>query len=247
MTDTMMPNSFVATPGRAGSGLTSADATTPCDTSQSSSDVRLRLLGGFELSLDGAPVELQPAAQRLTALVALTPRGVGRMFAAFQLWPDKSEKRALANLRSTLWRLKHLPIHVIDVSPMRLTLADHVWLDTRSEVAEAIDSVGIDGLPAPFQTLMTDLLPDWYDDWLGVERDRLRLLRLAALEKRAREFFAVGDTTSAIQFGLAALAIEGARESAHQLVVDAHLAEGNTCEARREQLRFERCLSEEFV
>ena len=114
-------------------------------------------------------------------------------------------------------------------------------------LAEAIDSVGIDGLPAPFQTLMTDLLPDWYDDWLGVERDRLRLLRLAALEKRAREFFAVGDTTSAIQFGLAALAIEGARESAHRLVVDAHLAEGNTCEARREQLRFERCLSEEFV
>jgi len=235
MTDTMLPDTFAA-----------GEATIGCD-DRGSPDVRLRLLGGFELSLDGTPIELQPAAQRLTALVALTPRGVGRVFAAFQLWPDKSEKRALANLRSTLWRLKQLPISVIDVSPTRLTLADNIWLDTRTEVAETIDSAGIDGIPAPFQTLMTDLLPDWYDDWLGVERERLRLLRLAELERRAREFFAMGNTTSAIQYGLAALAIEGARESAHRLVIDAHLAEGNTCEARREQLRFERCLREEFV
>lgn len=247
MIDTMLPNSFAARPSRVRSGHTGADATILRESRGSSSDARLRLLGGFALSLDGALIELQPAAKRLTALVALAPRGVGRMFAAFQLWPDKSEKRAMANLRSTLWRMKHLPIHVIDVSPTRLSLADHVWLDTRNEVAEAIDSVGVDGIPVPFQTLMTDLLPDWYDDWLVVERERLRLLRLAELERRAREFFAMGNTTAAIQFGLAALAIEGARESAHRLVVDAHLAEGNTCEARREQLRFERCLSEEFV
>jgi DNA-binding SARP family transcriptional activator len=209
--------------------------------------VRLRLLGGFELSFDGAPVELQPAVQRLAAFVALTPRGVGRMFAAFQLWPDRSEKRALANLRSTLWRLKQLQVPVINVSPTRLTLADNVWLDTRNEAAEVIDSVGIDGVPAPFQTLLTDLLPDWYDDWLVVERERLRLLRLAALERRARESFAMGNTTSAIQLALAALAIEGTRETAHKLVVDAHLADGNECEARRERLRFERCLNKEIV
>lgn len=209
--------------------------------------VRLRLLGGFEMSLDGSAVELQPAVQRLTAFVALTPVGVGRMFAAFQLWPDKSEKRALANLRSTLWRLKQLPVPVIEGSSTRLTLAETVWVDTRGEVTDVINSIGVDGVPPPFDTLLTDLLPDWYDDWLVVERDRLRQLRLAALEKRARESLATGNTMWAIQFGLAALAIDGARGSAHRLVVDAHLAEGNECEARRERLRFERCLNQTTV
>lgn len=209
--------------------------------------VRLRLLGGFQLSVDGAPVELQPSVQRLTAFVALTPRGVGRMFAAFQLWPDKSEKRALANLRSTLWRLNQLQVPVIEVSPMKLALAPNVWLDIRNEAQEFIGSVDIGGVPAPFQTLLTDLLPDWYDDWLIVERERIRLLRLSALETRARQSLAAGNTTMAIQFALAALAIEGARESAHQLVVAAHLAEGNECEARREQLRFDRFVNEATV
>lgn len=216
--------------------------TTICETA-----VSLRLLGGFQLSLDGAPVELQPSVQRLTAFVALTPRGVGRMFAAFQLWPDKSEKRALANLRSTLWRLNQLHVPVINVSPMRLTLAPNVWLDTRNEVQELVGSVDIGGVPAPFQSLLTDLLPDWYDDWLDVERERFRLLRLSALEGHARQLLAAGNTTMAIQFALAALAIEGARESAHQLVVAAHLAEGNQCEAQREQLRYERCIDQATV
>jgi DNA-binding SARP family transcriptional activator len=202
--------------------------------------VQLRLLGGFELLIDATPIELQPALQRLMAFVALTPRGVGRMFAAFQLWPDKVEKRALANLRSTIWRLNGLGVELIAVTPKRLTLARGVWVDALAEPAvSGADSAA----PAPFQTMLRDLLPDWYDDWLIVERERFRLLRLAALESSARASILAGDTTTAIQLALSALAIEGARETAHQLVIDAHLAEGNECEARREQARYERCLS----
>ena len=139
MTDTMMRDAPPAT-------------TAYSKTSDSETAVRLRLLGGFQLSLHGAPVQLQPSVQRLTAFVALTPRGVGRMFAAFQLWPDKSEKRALANLRSTLWRLHQLQVPVIDVSPMKLALAPNVWLDTRNEAQEFIDSVDIGGVPRRSRT-----------------------------------------------------------------------------------------------
>jgi DNA-binding SARP family transcriptional activator len=247
MTDTMLYDPLAATTAPPRGARPAIDRTLRYDGGWRSSGVCLRLLGGFELSLDGVAVELQPAMQRLTAFVALTPRGVGRMFAAFQLWPDKSEKRALANLRSTLWRLNQLQVPVIDVSPMKLSLAPNVWLDTRNEAKEFVDSVDIGGVPAPFQTLLTDLLPDWYDDWLIVERERIRLLRLAALETRARESIAAGHPTVAIQFALAALSIEGARVSAHQLLVEAHLAEGNECEARRERLRFERCTNEATI
>jgi DNA-binding SARP family transcriptional activator len=205
--------------------------------------VQLRLLGGFELSIDATPIELQPALQRLMAFVALTPRGVGRMFAAFQLWPDKVEKRAMANLRSTIWRLNSLGVELIDVTPTRLALARGVWVDALCDPPGSDSDSAVDAAPAPFQTMLHDLLPDWYDDWLIVERERFRLLRLATLEASARASILAGDTTTAIQLALSALAIEGARETAHRLVIDAHLAEGNECEARREQARFERCLS----
>lgn len=216
------------------------DATTD-DDEGASPPVRLFLLGGFELEIDGEPVETQPAVERLIALVALSPRGVARHFAAFQLWPDKQEARARANLRSALWRLQKVSERVLVASATRLRLDPGIWMDIR----EGLDSHDrhTTGVPQPFQTLLPDLLPDWYDDWLTVERERFRQLRLHHLEHRARRALEHGQTADAIQLALAAIAIDGTRESAHQIIVDAHLAEGNEWEAERERLRHEHSLA----
>jgi len=199
---------------------------------------RLRLLGGFELRIDGEVVDLQPAVKRLTALVALTPCGLSRDFAAFQLWPDKSEGRARANLRSTLWRLHQLTADVLQASASHLRLDDHVWLDTRDGLGEAEND---DLVPRPFETMMADLLPDWYDEWISVERERFRQLRLSEFERRAHAALSCRDSAKAIQLALAALGIDAARESAHRILLDAHRLEGNEWEAEREQGRYERC------
>lgn len=191
-------------------------------------DVRLHMIGGFDLVVDGAPVlSLQPAMQRLLAFVALTPRGVEREFAALQLWPDTTEERARANLRSTLWRIRRLPVEVIATTTTRLRLAADVWVDAR----DGMDQLA--GGPETFQSLLTDLLPDWYDDWLDIERERLRQLSLRTLEERAREALLAGDASTAIQVALSAAAIDPMRESAHRLVIEAHLAEGNQRDAMR--------------
>ena len=201
--------------------------------------VELRLIGGFELRIDSRTVEVQPAVRRLTALVALSPRGLSRDFAAYQLWPDTSEERARANLRSTIWRLHQLEAEVVVASTTHLHLADDIWLDTREAIP---DADAAPPLPRPFESVMMDLLPDWYDEWLSVERERFRQLWLASLEQHARAALGAGDTAAAIQFALAALSGDGARESAHRLVVQAHLAEGNQSEAERERRRFRGCL-----
>ena len=79
-----------------------------------------------------------------------------------------------------------------------------------------------------------DLLPDWYDEWLVFERERVRLLRLLALEALCDRFSRAGWHAEATQAGLAAVAAEPLRESAHRALMRAHLADGNPGEAIRQ-------------
>ena len=201
------------------------------------SEVALHLIGGFELQIDGKAVAgLQPAMQRLIAFVALNPRGVEREFAALQLWPDTSEERARANLRSALWRIRRLSTEILVTTTRRLRLSDSVWVDARhgvEELALSHDEDGGLGNPLPFHSLLADLLPDWYDEWLSIERERMRQLVLSMLESRAGRALSAGDAPKAIQVALTAASIDPLRESAHRLVIEAHLAEGNLCDARR--------------
>lgn len=206
--------------------------------------VELRLLGGFGLEVDGQRIEMTPAAQRLLAFVALTPRGAERSYTAFQLWPEQSEERAKANLRSTLWRLSKAPADLIVATKTHLRLCPWVWVDVRHGLAE-LAAAGSDAIVAaslPFQALDSDLLPDWYDDWLMIERERLRQLRLGSLEDAARASTAAGRFSQAVQLALATVSIDPLRESGHRLVIEAHLANGNRFDARRQYDTYTRLL-----
>ena len=68
----------------------------------------LRLLGGFELRVGDDVVQVKRAPQRLLALLALADAAVERTFAAGQCGPTHVRERAQANLRSTVWRLRHV-------------------------------------------------------------------------------------------------------------------------------------------
>ena len=198
--------------------------------------VELRLLGGFGLAIHGVAVDVTPAARRLLAFVALTPRGADRSYTAFQLWPEHDEQRAKANLRSALWRLGKVPTALIEATKSRLRVADGVWIDVRhglDELAEAEPTTTLDTV-RPMQALDNDLLPDWYDDWLTIERERLRQFRLGALEDAARNALTDGHYNAAVQLALAAVAVEPLRESSHRLVIEAHLSAGNRHDAARQ-------------
>jgi DNA-binding SARP family transcriptional activator len=93
--------------------------------------------------------------------------------------------------------------------------------------------------------VQADLLPGWYDDWVLLERERLRQLRLHALEAMAERLSASGRWADAVLAALAALAADPLRESAHRAVIKVHLAEGNLAEAIRQLHRCERLMIEE--
>ena len=142
--------------------------------------VELRLLDSFALRAGGDVVDLPSTGQRLVALVALHERPLTRDFAAGTLWPETPDTRAAGNLRSALWRVQKLAPGLLHVDPMTLRLEDTVDVDLHRLERLAHDQLTLTGsAPPDARDLAGDLLPGWYDDdWLLLERERLRQLRL---------------------------------------------------------------------
>jgi DNA-binding SARP family transcriptional activator len=212
---------------------------------------QLSLLGGFELRCAGQGVAVSRSGQRLLALLALQARPLERLWVAGTLWLDATEERAGASLRSALWRLPQPGgTAVIEATTTHLRLARDLAVDVHELVsrAERLESrSGNGGHDLDPAALARDLLPDWYEDWVVLERERLRQLRLHALEALCRRLTQAGRFGPAVQAGLAAVAGEPLRESAHRTLIRAHLAEGNPGEAVRQYHLYRRLLAGELA
>jgi DNA-binding SARP family transcriptional activator len=200
--------------------------------------LRLRLLGGFDLRAGDEIVTLPLNVRRLLALLAVRERPQTRTMIAYTLWMDTSPPRATANLRSTLWKLGPQRERLLQTDAERLWLADTVQVDLALVVARAKRLIGPEPDLLPGDTdvdeLGEDLLPDWDEEWLRDERERLRQLRMHALEGLCTRLRSDGRDAEAVCAGQAAVAAEPLRESAQRLLITAHLAEGNVSEARRQ-------------
>ncbi|HEU5110095.1 MAG TPA: bacterial transcriptional activator domain-containing protein, partial [Micromonosporaceae bacterium] len=100
--------------------------------------------------------------------------------------------------------------------------------------------------PAAARQLSGDLLPDWEDDWVLMERERFRQIRLHALENLADRLIDQGSYGEAVDAAMAAVASEPLRETAQRTLIRAYLTEGNTTDAVRQYRRYERLLSAEL-
>lgn len=187
---------------------------------------RLTLLGGFTLKCEENSLQLPKTPQRLLAFLALR-RQTTRGHAIGVLWPEVDEKRAFGRLRTALWRLHRAGAPVVAAHGEWLSLHDWVEVD----VDDLVETTR-NGSPGEVsEPGACELLPGWYDDWVLVERERLRQRYLHNLEQLAAEQLAAGDYARALETTLAALRAEPLRESPHRLLVEIHLAEGNYCEA----------------
>ncbi|MEU8300722.1 BTAD domain-containing putative transcriptional regulator [Micromonospora sp. NPDC048909] len=210
-----------------------ADPSMPTSGRRPGTEVSLRLLGGFQLLHGEAPVEVPRGLQRVIALIGLRP-GATRSQLAGLLWPEAPEERALSSLRTALWRLRQDPCCPLAVSTDTVRLDPAVWLDvdelvgTAARVRDGDDPRTAAGALAAGRH---DLLPGWYDDWVLLDRERLRQLRLHMLERVAGQHLAAGRHGEALEAALEAMAAEPLRETPHRLVVRIHLAEGNAFEA----------------
>ena len=151
----------------------------------------ITMLGGFEVYRDGQLLDLPPSCQRLVALAALKRRAVPRTWTCRTLWPTTRPDRAVARLRTTLWRLRPLGAEaLLTVTPQSIAISPDAsvdWYDSVDLIAQLLGH----SEPEPDRDLAAELLPllgagalldGWTDDWNTYARDTYRGLRLDALD-----------------------------------------------------------------
>jgi DNA-binding SARP family transcriptional activator len=210
--------------------------------------VALRLLGGFELRCDDHIVDVAPAPQRVLAFLALHPRALPRTYVAGSLWPETTDAKASANLRTALWRLQACGDRLVEVTPTHVALRGTVWVDTRAvdAAAQRLRSRGEVPGSELIDLARGELLPGAWDSWVVFERERLRVEAVHVLEAIGQAALLGGDSYLAVLAGLAAVACDPLQESANVLVIDACLAAGNHAGAIQAYRRYESTLADEL-
>ena len=151
--------------------------------------LRLKLFGAAQLFHGEAEIRLPSRGATLPLLAYLAlhrAERISRSRLAFTLWPDEPEEVALHDLRRKLYLLlKALPPTPKAASWVLADADTIVWNDAAEYELDVAQFELLRREPATLEQAVTlydgDLLEEIYDDWVAVERERLRGLFLADL------------------------------------------------------------------
>jgi DNA-binding SARP family transcriptional activator len=142
----------------------------------------IRVLGGFEVTVDGRPVgadawRTRRAADLVKLLALQSDHQLHREEVIAALWPDLGEEAGASNLRKAIHHARRAlgaPEAVVALGSMLSLRSDEVSVDADAFLAAA-DAAASHRYPG-------DALPgDRYEEWASAPRDRLRDRYLACL------------------------------------------------------------------
>jgi len=220
--------------------------------------VELKLLGGFELNVNGKALRSVGKGQyRLMALLKVVAASdgqeAGQELLMDALWPDAEGDAARRTLDTSVYRLRKY----LDMPKALVFSNGRLGLDPRycrvdvqafHDLAEGLEErlrqdAGGRSFQADVRSLMElyqgPLLPDDTESpWLNARREALRerFIRVTGLVGRALE--EQGDTEAAIDCYRQALEREPAEENLHQMLIRGYLEQGRSAQART---AFQRC------
>ncbi len=196
---------------------------------------------------------LRPRAQRLLVYLLLHRHApYTRESIAFTLWPDCSEKEALGTLRRALSELRvALPSLVegewIMSARGELSWNSHApyWLDL--EVFEQLIRQAIPAALHQAVALYTgDLLAEWDEEWVLVERERLRQLQLNTLRQLVGHHRALAEYETTLRLAHQALALDPLAEAIYRELIALHYEAGDRAAALAEYDRLRTLLHDEL-
>ncbi len=210
--------------------------------------IEIYLLGQFEIRFNGQAVELPSrSSQALLAYLTLHPETSHRRERlAGILWPETSERSARSNLRHALWRLRKLIGEqnfdadklTIQFEPTDGTSIDVLMLQQEAfTLAEQIDCVSAYG---------GDLLPGFYEDWVSLERERLRAVFERKMQDLLTDLAHAGQWDEILEWGEKWTALGGAPEPAYRALMVAHKELGDQVRLAQTYARCVETLKQEF-
>lgn len=218
--------------------------------------LNIKLLGGFYLTYDTTPITTLNSGRSHALFVYLLLHRHDlqpRQHLAFQFWPDATDRQARTNLRLALHRLKqHLPkanqFIYADTNSIgwqtdaSYTLDVEVFQSTIGQAKAAQhnhnDALLCDALKHATQLYRGDLLthtsmPCIDDDWLLLERERLRQQAIWAFETLVDLLTQTRDTQGAIAQAQALIRLDPLCESGYQRLMELHDRMGDRATALR--------------
>jgi DNA-binding SARP family transcriptional activator len=214
--------------------------------------LEIRLFGHLTAALDGEPFDLATPRKSLQLLAYLwlhRTAPVGREYLAFLLYPDDEETAARAKLRATLSELPKILPKPLEryVSSKAEKIAWNpdadFWLDVDAFAAAANDRRRLDEAIALYRG---DLLPEVYDEWLDVIRERHRNAFVRCLGERVSQARQNADLALAIETARKVLAIDPWREDMLRRIVAMRYDSGDRAGALREYAAFAQRLRDEM-
>ncbi|MBT8247259.1 MAG: hypothetical protein KJN73_05560, partial [Acidimicrobiia bacterium] len=222
--------------------------------------LRIRLFGGLTLEAGGQalpPIASRTARSLLAYLIAHRRTAPTRDLLAGLFWPDMVEAQARRRLSHALWQIQSVLSEAanlggyIEATPttIRFNETPETWIDV-VEFETAVALVKTDDIPDRSETLdllvdavrlyTGDLLAGFYDEWIGLEQERLRQSLFVALKQIVRLSKSWGDFDQALLYARRLALLEPLHEEAHREVMRLCYLLGRPNEALAQ---YERCAS----
>jgi DNA-binding SARP family transcriptional activator/tetratricopeptide (TPR) repeat protein len=203
--------------------------------------LELRVLGQFDIQLDGTPIDIASRpAQSLFAFLCCHPDMQHRREKlAGMLWPDSDESNARSNLRHALWRLGESvgkSFFQADKIHIAVNPEADLWVDVRAFESGSDDSLV--AARSAVELYQGELLPGFYEDWVELERERLRAVYDRKVERLIALLLDGGRWAAAIQWAERWIAQGHVPESAFRSLMVAYRELGDSAKVAN---TFERC------
>ncbi len=227
--------------------------------------LRIRLFGLLQIFDNDkllTPLTPPKVSSLLAYLLLRREHPASRDQAAFSLWPNIPEAEARSNLRRHLHLLRRslpqtspdIPWVNADHESLQWNLYSNYQLDLLvfDETAKRANSIidrpneKISLLQSAVNVYSDDLLEGFYEDWVLIERERLRNQYVNVLENLAAAQEATGDTRGAITTSKNLLINDPLREEVHRQLMQLYYWAGDRAAALRQYEECKRLLWEKF-
>lgn len=216
--------------------------------------LEVRLLGQFDVLRNGKRLAIPTRnAQNLFAYLVLNANKAHRRERlSGLLWPDSAEENARSNLRHELWRLRKS----LDSGGESYFIANDLTIafNPHSEFSldvNRLESKPIEGSTAvdlidALSTYRGELLPGFYDEWVFLERERLKSIFEAKVARLLEILQAEGRWVEVVDWANRWIALGGWPEPAYRALITAYASTGDMSKAVATYERYSQVLQKDL-